>query len=76
MNIWLVDPKDKTPSVSLTLMTVSFILACVLIVLEAFGKIKSTSIVMEIFAFCVANYFGRRFNLNGKTFSAEKNDPK
>lgn len=76
MSLWLNDPKDKVPSVSLTLLVVSFILVCTLVTLDALGKVKSTSVSMEIFGFCVANYFGRRLNLNGKTFSVEKNDVK
>lgn len=71
MNIFIIDPKNKVPSVSLTLLIVSFICLLVGDFLEMFEKVKTTSNLMELMVLTVSLYFGRR--LNFKTSKLEMN---
>ena len=59
--IFLNDPKDKTPSVSLTLMVVSFITALGGAIAHMMGKVQDTSIVLEVFFATSSLYFGRKW---------------
>ena len=73
MNIngaWLEDPVTNKPSVSLTLMVVSFIGVVVAEILQIAGKVETVSIGMELFGTCTALYFGRRFTFGGKSYDA------
>lgn len=62
--MWISDPKDNKPSVSLTLLIISFLLVIGAVILEVLGKIDTTSISAEIFFGCAATYFGRRISFN------------
>jgi hypothetical protein len=67
---WLIDPKTNQGSVSLTLLSVSFLILGVLVCLEATEVVKNTSAANELFFACSAMYFGRRFqfkNSKGET---------
>ena len=66
------DPKQKEPSVSLTMLLVTFIVVLVAAGLDMAGKVKSTSVVTELFYACTALYFGRRFNIGGKQIGMDK----
>lgn len=74
--LWIADPKTKEGSISLTLLMVTFIAALVACGLEVAGVIKSTSSIVELFYANVALYFGRRFNMNGKSFASESPEKK
>lgn len=66
MNIFIPDPKDNKPSVTLTMMIASFALCLIGSALEMFGFVKSTSMLMEMFMTTSAIYLGRRTSwLNG-----------
>ena len=71
MNIWIEDPNSKTPSVSLTLLVISFTATIVAGALNMSGVVASTSIFTELTYSCVALYFGRRTTFAGKVFSSE-----
>lgn len=58
--MWIKDPKDGKKSVSLTGLVISFVLVTVLIVLNAFEKIKTVSNALELFGLCVGLYFSRK----------------
>jgi hypothetical protein len=69
---WIVDPKNKEASVSLTLLVVSLILLIIVGGLQVAKVIESVSIFPEMFYSSVALYFGRKMNVSGKLFSSEK----
>ncbi len=68
---WLVDPKTKKVSVSLTMLVISFAALLIGCGLEMAEVTKSTSVLVEIFYANVALYFGRRFSFKGQAFSSE-----
>ena len=72
MDIWVKDPVSKLPSVSLTLLVVSFTGVLVAGALNMAGVVSSTSLFSEVFYSCSALYFGRRLNFGGKNFSSDK----
>jgi len=61
--MYLKDPKNNKPSVSLTAFAISFILFAGLSVAASLGYVKDTSSLAELFYACSALYFGRRFQL-------------
>jgi hypothetical protein len=70
--ILIKDPKQKEPSVSLTMMLIAFIVALVAAGLDMAGKIKSTSVTLELFWGVTALYFGRRVTLASKNVIESK----
>lgn len=73
MNLrWIIDPKTKEESISLTLMLVTFLIVSVLGVLESLEKVKSTGPFVEILLSFIALYFGRRMTFKGQSYSADK----
>jgi hypothetical protein len=70
--LWVQDPVQKSPSVSLTILVVTFLLVAGATVLHMLGKVSHTSAVVELFYSAAALYFGRRMSINGKSFSSEK----
>lgn len=70
--VWINDPKDNSPSISLTLLIVTFAITSVLGVLEALEKVKSTGPFVEILLSFIALYFGRRLKFKGQDYSADK----
>ena len=73
MNIpWIVDPKTKETSVSLTLLVVCFAATIIAAGLQVAGVVQTTGIFMELNLSCIALYFGRKINFGGKTYSSEQ----
>jgi len=72
--MWIADPKDNKPSVSLTLLISSCVILSILGVLESIGIVKSTSIFLELTMSFIALYFGRRITFKGQTFDSDKGD--
>jgi len=70
--MYLNDPKDNKPSVSLTLMVLAGVALTIIGILDVAGVAKTTSVFPEVFYSSVALYFGRRFNISGKVISADK----
>lgn len=68
--MWLKDTTGQ-PSVSLTLMLVSFVVLLVIGVLDICSVVKSTGIFLELFLTTVGLYFGRRVNFKGQTFGTD-----
>lgn len=66
------EPRNGGPSVSLTLLVISFICVLVAGTLHMFDKVSNTSLFSEVFYSAVALYFGRRIGIGGKVFSSEK----
>lgn len=58
---FLIDPKDKLPSVSLSLLVFSFVTLIIASILHMAGKINETSSLTELFYACAGLYFGRKF---------------
>lgn len=69
---YLNDPKDGKPSVSLTLLMVSFLGVLVAASLQLAKVTDSTSVMTEVFYSTLALYFGRRFTVGSKTFTADQ----
>lgn len=69
--IWMDDPKTKEPSVSLTMLVVSFVGVLVAAGLQMSNVIKDTSVMTEIFYANVALYFGRKFSAGSKSYETE-----
>lgn len=63
--MWVVDPKTKEPSVSLTLLVCASTLMMGAIILDYFKVVKSTSLLDEFFMVSVSLYFGRRASWGG-----------
>lgn len=74
MNLYSKDPKTGEPSVSLTVLWVSIVYLITMGVLQAMGKVDATGSAMEFFGISSALYFGRRVNLNGKTYSEDEKE--
>lgn len=72
--LWVKDPNKKgnPPSVSLTLMVVSFSLLVLAGSLEVFEVTKGTGPFMELCISAFALYFGRRLSFAGKEYGPEK----
>lgn len=73
---YFIDPKNKKPSVSLTLMLVSFILLVILSTLKALEHVNSVGAFQELFYATAALYFGRRVQVGNKLFSSEEETKK
>jgi len=73
---WVADPKDNNPSVSLTLLLLSFTGLTVLSVLQTTGHVTSTGAFLELFYSTSALYFGRRLKFNNKSFDGRQEDDK
>lgn len=65
------DPKNGKASVSLTMMLIAFLIALSAAGLDMAGKVKGTSVILEIFWGTTALYFGRKLDF-GKDKSVEK----
>jgi len=74
MTLWLSDPKTKEPSVSLSMLVLTFVGTLAAASLHMAGKVENVSCMTELFYANVALYFGRRFTVNGKTASSEKTE--
>lgn len=74
MNMFLIDPKTSTPSVSLTLLIISFIGVVVAGALQLAGKTETASVFLELFYANCALYFSRRFTMNGKSFDSTQSE--
>lgn len=64
--IWVVDPKDGTESVTLTIVVLSTIAMLASIGLELYGRAKGTSLVTDFFWGSLATYLGRRIGFGNK----------
>lgn len=64
MNFFLTDPKSKQPSVSLTLLIISFLALLCASLLHISKITDSTSSLMELFVTTASLYFGRRVNVS------------
>lgn len=72
--MWLKDPANNNqPSVSLTLLVITFIVTLVTKILEMLGVLVSSEILNEVMYSFVALYLGRRFNFKGKTTEITSN---
>lgn len=71
--MWIIDPRTKKTSVTLTIAVISFSLACLAGLLEVLGLSHTTSIFAELFYASMATYLGRRFNYKGQFLGAEPN---
>ena len=71
---FIQDPITKLPSVSLSNLVISILFLLVAASLDLAGKVKGTSIALEYFGVSSALYFSRRINVNGRSFTAERED--
>lgn len=71
---FIQDPITKLPSVSLTNLVISIVFLLIAASLDLTGKVKGTSIALEYFGVSSALYFSRRINVNGRNFTAERED--
>lgn len=72
--MFVKDPKTKEPSVSLTLLLVSFGGVLLAACMQMAGIISDTSVLTELFYANTALYFGRRFTFKNNNFSSEKTE--
>jgi len=61
MQLFMTDPKTGTPSVSLSMLMLSFVAVLAASVCHMTGLVESTSSLTELFYACAGLYFGRRF---------------
>lgn len=71
MTLWLLDPKTKERSVSLTLLVGSGVVLAVCGILQVLGKTQSVGPFSEMFYSCTALYFSRRLTISGKNYSSD-----
>lgn len=64
LKIWVEDPKDKKPSVSLTLLCVGVIFYIAFAILDRMGKVHGVGAFAELFYTTVGLYFGRKLDFN------------
>jgi hypothetical protein len=62
--LYLTDPKDGKPSVSLTIVLISLLFLLTCGILDLLGKVEGTSIALEFFIIACSLYFGRRMSLS------------
>lgn len=74
MNLWITDPVTKQPSVSLSMLVVSFVGVVVAACLHMADVVKDTSVMTELLYANTALYFGRRFTVGKITASSEKTE--
>ena len=73
--MFIIDPKDKMPSVSLTLLLATFALLVTASGLQIAGVVSNLSELPSLFWGCLSLYFGRRLNISGRSFaSSTSND--
>lgn len=70
--MWLKDPKNKKPSVSLTLMVISFIIAIAVAILMVFKQVEQSGIILELFYGTSSLYFFRKLTFRGKNIQIEQ----
>jgi hypothetical protein len=58
---FIIDPRTKEPSVSLSMLVISFLGVLIASGLEMSGKVENTSILMEAFYASAGLYWGRKF---------------
>ena len=66
------DPVNGLPSVSLTLLSISFLVLLGVGFAEVLGFVKSTGPFTELFYSTCALYFSRRMSVGSKIFGSEK----
>ena len=59
---YLKDPRTKAPSVSLTLLVLSFLALLIASTFHLSGLVQNTSSLTELFAITSSLYFGRRIS--------------
>ena len=64
--------KGGRPSVSLTLLVISFLLLVVVGALQIAGVINNTGVFTELFYSSSCLYFSRSLNIGGKTFTSSE----
>jgi hypothetical protein len=70
---WVVDPKTKEESVSLTLVVVFGLASLFTNILKATGKVDDVAGLNELFYSALALYFSRRnLSFGNKTYSASE----
>ena len=73
---WIEDPKIKKPSVSLSLLSISFVVTVIAGLLQVLGLTESTSIFVELTLTTAGLYFGRNINFKGDKYGPNKNNKK
>lgn len=68
----LTHPEEGKQSLSLTLLAFCFVALTTAGVLEIVGKTTTCGPFENMFYTSVALYFGRRFSVNGKSFTADQ----
>lgn len=78
MVLYLKDPKTKEPSLTLTLMWISFYMLIAGSIAFIFGQIETTGPLLEIYVTNATLYFSRRFTFQTKNLTVnnpgESND--
>lgn len=64
--MWLIDPKNKMQSVTLTLFVISFVVVIGMCIAEALGKVKTISASLEVLYAMAALYLGRKIDFKTK----------
>jgi hypothetical protein len=70
--MYLPDPKDGKPSVSLTMLGISFVTVLGFSISSVLEYTKEPGPLMELFYATAALYFGRRVSIGGKLFSGKE----
>ena len=71
--IWLIDPSTGKPSVSLTLLIISFMALVIASGLHLKQLTNNTSSLLELFYACASLYFGRRLSFSNGSSKTDLN---
>lgn len=74
--MYLIDPKTNKPSVTLTLMLISFGLLTVGSIAMILGKVDSIGALLEVYIANATLYFGRRFTVKTKSLEIKQEGDK
>lgn len=72
--MYITDPKDGKPSVSLTMLAVSFFTVLGFSISSVLDYSKEPGPLMELFYATAALYFSRRVTIGSKSFSSKGNE--
>lgn len=69
--MWLKDPKTKEESITVTIVVITLLIACIGAIVEFCGIGKAPNAAIDLFWGSLAGYVGRKFMVNGKSFNGD-----
>ena len=70
--VFIIDPKTELPSVSLTMLVLSFLGAGLASILQMAKIVDNASIALQLFGISCGLYFGRNLNVSKESIKIEE----